>query len=169
MRTGHHFQRAFPPKDSKAHHKRRNGIKIPHNEMSAVRAAESFVQHRSGWWGPAEPSLAAGYTHSAPAAKAESVTSEGKAQSITFVSGCKLHQDRVYSCLYSTQHVGLGCWQDRGRAGTISTLLGIRGWEGTQKSCPSDHPLLTEQGPRAELRTGILVPTSHAFQQTLGT
>lgn len=45
--------------DSKAHHKRCNGIKIPHEVMSTVRAKQFFVQSHPGWQGLAEPSLTA--------------------------------------------------------------------------------------------------------------
>lgn len=106
-----------------------------------VRAGQFFVQRCPGWWGLAEPSLTAGYTHTAPTANTKSITSDRQAQRIAFILDCKLHRDRIYSCLYSTQHTRLGSQQGRGRPGTITMLLGIRGWEGTQESCPSLLPV----------------------------
>lgn len=59
---------------------------------------------------------------------------KGQDHSITFTLDCKFHQDCIYSCLYSTQLMGLGSWQEAG-LGPSPHCLGSR-WEGTQESCP---------------------------------
>lgn len=64
--------------DLKAHHKRCNGIKIPHEVISTVRAKQFFVQHHPGWQGLVEPSLIASYIDTSPAANTKSITRKGR-------------------------------------------------------------------------------------------
>lgn len=129
--TWHIHLHGWQGNDTKAHHKRCNGTKIPHEVMSTVGAkvfcSTSSTMTRSGW-AVADSEL---HTHRS-SCKYQVHYQKGQAHSITFTLDCKFHQDCIYSCLYSTQLMGLGSWQERGRVGTITTPhCSASGWEGT--------------------------------------
>lgn len=64
--------------DPKAHDKRCNGIKIPHEVTSTVRAKQIFVQHHPGRQGLAGPSVTASYILTGPTADTKSITRKGR-------------------------------------------------------------------------------------------